>query len=129
MHRTVFGSGIVSFIYYTKRFVLFYCLVIGFSIHNSVAVLEGHLGKKSAFIRTPKFNIKGSKKNINQNKYQGKKTSIYTLIEFIFALYFLFGLYSAFDLSANGEFWLIPFHLLLFIGFSSISIFGLRKTG
>ena len=129
VHRTVFGSGIVSFIYYTKRFVLFYCLVIGFSIHNSVAVLEGHLGKKSAFIRTPKFNIKGSKKNINRNKYQGKKTSIYTLIEFIFALYFLFGLYSAFDLSANGEFWLIPFHLLLFIGFISISIFGLRKTG
>ena len=35
VHRTVFGSGIASLIYYTKRFVLFYCLVIGFSIHNS----------------------------------------------------------------------------------------------
>ena len=38
VHRTVFGSGIASFFHYTRRFLLFYCLVIGFSIHNSVAV-------------------------------------------------------------------------------------------
>ena len=57
VHKAIFGSGIASFIKFTKRFILFYCLVIGFSIHNSVAVIEGHLGKKSPFIRTPKFYI------------------------------------------------------------------------
>jgi cellulose synthase/poly-beta-1,6-N-acetylglucosamine synthase-like glycosyltransferase len=128
VHRTVFGSGIASFFHYTRRFLLFYCLVIGFSIHNSVAVLEGHLGIKSPFIRTPKFNLNTNDKTVRQNKYRVQKTSIYTFIEVIFAFYFLFGLYSAFELSVAGEFWLFPFHLLLFIGFSSIYIFGLRQS-
>ena len=127
VHRTIFGSGLLSFFNYSKRFILFYCLVIGFSIHNSVAVLEGHLGKKSAFVRTPKFNVGATEKNIQENKYKPQKISIYTLIELGFAFYFLFGLISAFKLRSTGEFWLFPFHLLLFIGFSSISIFGLRQ--
>ena len=128
VHRSIFGSGIASFFYYTRRFILFYCLVIGFSVHNSVAVLEGHLGKRSPFIRTPKFNVSGTQKNLKQNKYKTQKTSRYTFIELGFALYFLFGLYSAFGLRTTGEFWLFPFHLLLFVGFSSIAIFGLRQT-
>ena len=128
VHRSLFGSGVLSFIQYTGRFILFYCLVIGFSIHNSVAVLEGHLGKKSAFIRTPKFNIKNREKTSNKNQYQSKKISIYTAIELCFAFYFLWGLYSAFQLSAVGEFWLFPFHLLLFVGFCSITIFGFQQS-
>jgi hypothetical protein len=128
VHQRVFGSGIRSFFKYTGRFLLFYCLIIGFSIHNSVAVLEGHLGIKSPFIRTPKFNLNTTDKTLRQNKYRVQKTSIYTIIEVIFAFYFLFGLYSAFELRAAGEFWLFPFHLILFIGFSSISIFGLRQS-
>ena len=128
VHQTIFGSGIISFLNYTRRFILFYCLIIGFSIHNSVAVLEGHFGKKSPFIRTPKFNVSETDKSFKENKYKNQKTSIYTLIELGFALYFLFGLYCAFKLKVVGEFWLFPFHLLLFIGFLSISIFGLRQN-
>lgn len=128
VHRTVFGSGPASFFFYTQRFILFYCLIIGFSLHNSVAVLEGHLGKKSPFIRTPKFNVSESQESVKPNKYKNQRTSIYTYIELSFALYFLFGLYSAFELSSSGDFWLFPFHLLLFFGFSSIYIFGIRKS-
>jgi cellulose synthase/poly-beta-1,6-N-acetylglucosamine synthase-like glycosyltransferase len=127
VHRTLFGSGIRSFLNYTQRFLLFYCLVIGFSFHNSMAVIEGHLGIKSPFIRTPKFNLTTADDRLKQNKYQGQKTSIYTFIEIGLALYFLFGLYTAFEFLSLGEFWLFPFHLLLFIGFSSISIFGLKQ--
>jgi hypothetical protein len=128
VHRTVFGSGLASFFFYTQRFILFYCLIIGFSLHNSVAVLEGHLGKKSPFIRTPKFNVSESQESVKPNKYKNQRTSIYTYIELSLALYFLFGLYSAFELSSSGDFWLFPFHLLLFFGFSSIYIFGIRKS-
>jgi len=128
VHQRVFGSGIRSFFKYTGRFLLFYCLVIGFSIHNSVAVLEGHLGIKSPFIRTPKFNLNAKNKSVKQNKYRVQKTSVYTFVEVVFAFYFLLGLYSAFEFKTAGEFWLFPFHLLLFIGFSSISIFGLRQS-
>ncbi|MDB4284987.1 glycosyl transferase family 2, partial [Flavobacteriaceae bacterium] len=61
-------------------------------------------------------------------KYSLKNTTIYTFIELLFALYFLFGMVSAFWVSAEGDFGLFPFHLLLFIGFSSITYHGLKKT-
>ena len=64
---------------------------------------------------------------MNTESYSSKKRSVYTYIEGGFALYFLFGLYSAFTVSNGGDFGLFPFHLLLFIGFASISIFGLRQ--
>ena len=39
VHRSIYGTGMVSFLNYSWRFIQFYCLVIGFSFHNSVAVL------------------------------------------------------------------------------------------
>jgi len=127
VHRYLYGNGLPSFVKYTQRFILFYALVMGFSIHNSIAVLEGHFGKKSPFVRTPKYNIYADTKAVNTESYSSKKRSVYTYIEGGFALYFLFGLYSAFTVSNGGDFGLFPFHLLLFIGFASISIFGLRQ--
>jgi hypothetical protein len=44
---------------------------MGFSFHNSVAVLEGLWGKKE-FIRTPKLNIEGLKDKWKQNNYLSK---------------------------------------------------------
>ncbi|MDB4227310.1 glycosyltransferase family 2 protein [Flavobacteriaceae bacterium] len=128
IHKYLFGGGVNSFIIYIKRFFLFYCLAIGFAFHNTIAVLEGHLGKKSAFIRTPKFNISEQKKGIKNNKYTQKNKSIYTFIELLFALYFLFGMVSAFTVSQKGDFGLFPFHLLLFIGFGSITYYGMKRT-
>ena len=101
---------------------------MGFSAHNSIAVLEGYLGKKSPFVRTPKFNINNLSNKVFTNKYSLKNSSIYTFIEIFFALYFLFGMLSAFWVSAEGDFGLVPFHLLLFVGFSNIVYNGLKQT-
>ena len=128
IHKRIFGGGLSSFLEYIKRFLLFYSLVMGFAVHNSIAVLEGHMGKKSPFVRTPKFNINADSSPISTNKYSLKNSSIFTLIEFFFALYFLFGMLSAFHVSAEGDFGLFPFHLLLFIGFSSIFYHGLKRN-
>ena len=128
IHKRIYDGGINSFLEYIKRFLLFYSLVMGFALHNSIAVIEGYLGKKSPFVRTPKFNIKKDSNSISTNKYSLKNTTIYTFIELLFALYFLFGMVSAFWVSAEGDFGLFPFHLLLFIGFSSITYHGLKKT-
>jgi hypothetical protein len=87
---------------------------MGFSVHNSVAAVEGHLGIKSEFIRTPKFNIKNSKDSWKDNKYLTKKLSPSVIIEGIFILYFAFGIYSAIQLNDLG---FIPFYLLIFSGF------------
>ncbi|MCB0458178.1 MAG: glycosyltransferase family 2 protein, partial [Flavobacteriaceae bacterium] len=55
------GGGFLKFIEYVGMFFVFFSIAMGFSVHNTVAVLEGHLKKKSEFIRTPKFNLSGLK--------------------------------------------------------------------
>ena len=90
---------------------------MGFSLHNSIAVLEGHFGKKSEFVRTPKFNIKTLKDGWKNNKYIKKKPSVNVIVEGILA----FGMYSAFIVGdQGGDFGLFPFHLMLFIGFGYV---------
>jgi len=50
-------------------FPLFLALSMGLSLHNTVAVIQGYIGKKSPFIRTPKFNIKGIKDSFKKQNY------------------------------------------------------------
>lgn len=128
IHKHLFGGGMVSFLNYIKLFLSFYSLVMGFSIHNSIAVLEGHLGKKSAFIRTPKFNVNDPQSVLKNHKYTQRYFSIYTLLELVGAIYFLFGMYAAFEVTPEGDFGLFFFHFFLFIGFSSISYHGLKQN-
>ena len=82
-----------------------------------MAVLEGHLGKRSEFVRTPKFNINNLKDSWKGNKYLAKKLSPNMILEFALMIYFLFGMYSAIPLNDYG---LFPFHLMLFLGFSFV---------
>ena len=94
---------------------------MGFSLHNTIAVIEGHIGKKSEFVRTPKFNLTSFKDNFKSNKYINKKVSFNVIIEGFLILYFGFGMYSAFIVGdQGGDFGLFPFHLMLFSGFSYV---------
>ena len=117
LYRYKKGGGLMNFIEYIKIFFTFYTIAMGFSYHNSLAVLEGHRGKRSDFIRTPKFNIKTLKDSWRKNKYTTKKISKNVIVEGVLALYFLFGMYSAFIVGKEGDFGLFPFHLIFFIGF------------
>ena len=128
MYKKTYGSSLKNFVQYIALFFTFFSIAMGFSLHNSIAVIEGHIGKRSEFVRTPKFNINADSNPHVTNKYSLKNSSIYTLIEFAFALYFLVGMCSAFLVSAEGDFGLFPFHLLLFFGFSSICFHGLKRT-
>ncbi|MFY0603790.1 MAG: glycosyltransferase family 2 protein [Flavobacteriaceae bacterium] len=121
MFKKSYGSGIKNFLKYIGTFFTFFSIAMGFSLHNTIAVLEGHFGKKSEFVRTPKFNIKTLKDSWKNNKYIRKKPSINVIIEGILALYFAFGMYSAFVVGdQGGDFGLFPFHLMLFVGFSYV---------
>ena len=94
---------------------------MGFSLHNSIAVLEGHAGKRSDFVRTPKFNLSKYKDNWKNNKYLRKNLSPNIIIEGILMCYFGFGMYLAFIVGdQGGDFGLFPFHLMLFIGFGYV---------
>ena len=82
-----------------------------------MAVLEGHFGKKSEFVRTPKFNINTLKDSWKGNKYVNKNISGNTIIEALLMCYFAFALYSAFKLQ---DFGLFLFHIMLFLGFGFV---------
>jgi cellulose synthase/poly-beta-1,6-N-acetylglucosamine synthase-like glycosyltransferase len=116
-YKSIQGSGLENFVDYIRLFFTFFSVALGFSLHNTVAVLEGHMGKRSEFVRTPKFNIKNLTDSWQGNKYLVTKLSPNTLLEFALMLYFLFGMYSAIPLN---DFGLFPFHFMLFLGFGFV---------
>ncbi|WP_369047993.1 cellulose synthase family protein [Tenacibaculum sp. UWU-22] len=121
MYKAIYGKSFKNFIQYIGAFFTFFSIVMGFSLHNTIAVIEGHVGKKSEFIRTPKFNIRNLKDSWRNNKYIQKKISLNVILEGLLAVYFAFGMYSAFIVgNQGGDFALFPFHLMLFIGFSFV---------
>jgi cellulose synthase/poly-beta-1,6-N-acetylglucosamine synthase-like glycosyltransferase len=121
MFKKTYGSSLKSFVQYIVMFITFFSIAMGFSLHNSIAVIEGHIGKRSAFIRTPKFNINSVKDNWKSNKYLTKHISINVIFEGVLMLYFAFGMYSAFVVGdQGGDFGLFPFHLMLFLGFGYV---------
>ncbi|WP_394357646.1 cellulose synthase family protein [Psychroserpens ponticola] len=121
MYKQIYGSGFKKFFSYVGMFFTFFSIAMGFSLHNSIAVIEGHIGKRSEFVRTPKFNISTIKDSWKGNKYLRKKLSPHVILEGILMLYFAFGLYSAFVVGdQGGDFGLFPFHLMLFLGFGYV---------
>ena len=121
MYKRMYGNGLLKFFNFIGMFFTFFSIAMGFSLHNSIAVLEGHFGKKSEFVRTPKFNIKNLKDGWKNNKYIKKKPSINVIAEGILVFYFAFGMFSAFIVGdQGGDFGFFPFHLMLFIGFGYV---------
>ena len=116
-YRNIQGKGLEHFIQYIGLFFTFFTVALGFSLHNSLAVLEGHRGKRSEFVRTPKFNINSLKDSWKGNQYLSKKISPNVLIEGVLMCYFLYGMYLAVPLN---DFGLFPFHFMLFLGFGFV---------
>lgn len=104
-------------------FPLFLSLSMGLSLHNSIAVIEGFIGKKSSFVRTPKFNIQQIRDSIQTGVYRTANISFTTIMEALLSLYFL----SAVILGIlQGKTSFLLYHLMLMIGFASIFIFTVR---
>ena len=106
-------------------FPMFLSVSMGLSLHNAIAVLEGYVGRKTPFVRTPKFNILEGDSGFKTNKYSIKKVSPITFVEGLMAIYFLGGLVTAFFLE---DFGLFPFHLMLFIGFSIVCFYSFKHA-
>ena len=123
VYKTLHGNGFQSFVKYISMFFTFFTIALGFSLHNSLAVAEAYRGKKSPFIRTPKFNIQLNSDSWKGNTYLSKQLSLNVLIEILLWAYFGFGLFSAFRVS---DFTMIPFHLMLFIGFGYVIFLSVK---
>ncbi len=104
-------------------FPLFLALSMGLSLHNTVAVLQGWIGKKTAFIRTPKFNIKDIKDSFRQSNYISTNLSWTTILEGGFCVYFLLAVVFGYE-EQNPAFHIM--HMLLAIGYGIIFFYTLK---
>lgn len=120
VHREPFSKALYKFLF---LFPLFLALSMGLSLHNTVAVIQGYLGKKSPFVRTPKFNIKNLKDSFTKHKYLNKKLSWTTVVEGLLAIYFLGGVIGGLYIQ-NTTF--VFFHLMLMVGYGTIFYYTLR---
>lgn len=76
-----------SFWYFFLRFPFFLSISMGLSVYNAIGVMEAYFGKKSSFIRTPKFNVLG-----NQDKSKLKlspQINWLSLVELLMGLTFV----------------------------------------
>ena len=70
-------------------FPIFMALSMGLSFHNSIAVLQGFIGKKTDFVRTPKYGIRKITDSFRKDAYFNSKLSKQTMFEGVLALYFI----------------------------------------
>ncbi|RDC62807.1 cellulose synthase family protein [Adhaeribacter pallidiroseus] len=114
-----------SWLQFCPRFFWFLCFSMGLSLHNTVAVLEGYAGKKTPFIRTPKFNIQKASDPWRNNLYRTASINFLMLLEGILALYFLAGILFGFYLQRYG---LLPFHSMLTLGFGGVFFLTVKHS-
>jgi hypothetical protein len=104
-----------------KREIWFFPFVlllgIGLSINNARAVLEAIFNRESEFCRTPKYGVVRSEQNWRSRHYSAVRTMI-PVVELIFALYFTYFVFHAFQ---NREFLSLPFLILFQLAFSYVA--------
>jgi len=97
---------------------------MGMSLHNGLAVLEGFIGKKTPFIRTPKFNATDHSGIVKNNSYINGSISLISVAEGLLGLYFLAGIVIGIRVN---DFGLVLFHLMLALGFFTVSFQSLKS--
>ncbi|MFT5858460.1 MAG: cellulose synthase/poly-beta-1,6-N-acetylglucosamine synthase-like glycosyltransferase [Flavobacteriaceae bacterium] len=117
------GNIVAAFFKFLFRFVMFLIVSMGLALNNSVAVIEGYLGIKSSFVRTPKFNV-NKKSEFKGNKYDKKRLSILNLGEGF--LFLLFG-YTAVNRALYGDIGMVPFHLMLTLGYGLVFFYSIAE--
>jgi cellulose synthase/poly-beta-1,6-N-acetylglucosamine synthase-like glycosyltransferase len=108
-----------NFIYFLGFYPRFLAFMMGLSLYNSVGVLEGYLGKKSPFIRTPKYNINTKADGWVAKNYVSSKIDFYFILEGILCVYFA---WSLFFVIQNKNFGSVPFLAMLLYGY--VAVFG-----
>ncbi len=113
-----------NFINSMLRLPFFLAVSLGLSLHNAVAVLEGFSGKKTPFVRTPKFNLGRNKTTWKDNLYLSMKVPVITWVELTLALFFI--VLVVLSVVYNNHVFL-PFHLVLAIGYSVVALFSIKS--
>ena len=96
---------------------LFLSVSMGLSLHNSLAVWEGWTGKKSPFIRTPKYNLSSSNSDWSQNRYNPLRIPFSTCFEGLLTIVFAYIVVLSI---LSGKYEMLFFHFMLMFGFGLV---------
>lgn len=122
-YRDKTDNVVTSFFKFAGRFFVFLMVSMGLALNNTVAVVEGYLGIKSSFVRTPKFNV-NIKSEFKGNKYDKKSLSILNIGEGILFVVFLF---TAINRAIYGDLGMVPFHLMLAFGYGLVFFYSVKE--
>ena len=115
----------LKFLRFLGAFPVFLAMSMGLSIHNTIAVIEGLIGKRSPFVRTPKFNITNESKSWTKNIYRIKNIGLVTYLEGLSALYFLFGIFLSIYLK---DYTMIYLETILFLGYFGVFFYSIKHS-
>ena len=108
-----------SILLFISRFFWFLTYMMGLSFHNTVAVLEGYLGRKTPFVRTPKTG------NSDGGMYKSQKiyplSYIEVLLTFLFLLAFLVNFWET-------RWGMLPFHGMSALGYGMVVYYTLKHS-
>lgn len=96
----------------------FITITMGLALHNAIAVLEGFFGRRTPFVRTPKFSSDNNSGIVKGNSYLNFKVDQLTIWELMLGIFFLFGMALGIYLE---DFGMLLFHAMLAVGFLTIS--------
>jgi len=122
-YRDKSGKTFSDLIRFIGRFFQFLIISMGLSLSNTVAVIEGYLGIKRSFVRTPKFNVL-KKGESTKNKYDKKSLSIINIGEGL--LMCVFG-FTAINRAIYGDLGMVPFHLMLAVGYGAVFFYTIAE--
>ncbi len=111
-------SALLRFI---TTYPFFLSLSMALSLYNSFALLEGYMGHKTPFIRTPKYNAK-NKVVLSPNSYHNKSSFKWLLFESAMFCYFVYALIAGLYYRELG---LIAYHSMLAIGYALLVYYSL----
>ena len=100
--------------YYLRYFPQFLAFSMGLSFHNAIAVSEAFLGRKTAFVRTPKFK---NTKDLKGRLYLGRGITLFFWVELLLFFYFTAACIFA---VCNFDYSLLLFHLFLASGYGLV---------
>lgn len=112
---------IVKFIF---LFPVFMALSMGIAFHNSIAVIQGLLGKSSPFIRTPKYGATNAKSSLINKKYFSNRLDWIAVMEGFLCLYFVSAVVWAFYYDMHT---FLAMHIMLASGYFMLFYYSMKS--
>ena len=103
----------------------FLSISMGLSFHNARAVIQGFFGRRTSFIRTPKWNITQRNEKLSNKSYRTSRLSGIVVFEIFFFIYFLVALVLGVQ---RGEWGFVFLHALLVFGFGAVVYYSFKHA-